>query len=92
MCAFTGGPVELRYADRTIAMGSTNLFVVDAERAYVCPSLIAHYIDGHGYVPPEEFQEAVLRCPPMKSMEYLKILRKHGLNRLVGTRDVPKNA
>jgi hypothetical protein len=30
------------------------------------------YIDSHGYAPPEEFQRAVLACPPMRSVAYLK--------------------
>jgi hypothetical protein len=32
-------------------------------------------MDSHGYVPPEEFIEAVLDCPPMRSTEYLQALK-----------------
>jgi hypothetical protein len=90
MCTFSGGPGTLRYADRTITMGSTNLFVFSEQRAYVCPSLIAHYIDAHAYAPPAEFQETVVRSPPMKSIAYLKLLRKHGVHRLAVPKGVPE--
>jgi hypothetical protein len=43
------------------------------------PSLVAHYIDAHGYVPPQEFQRAVLACPPMGSLEYRKALLERGI-------------
>jgi hypothetical protein len=29
-------------------------------RVYCCPSLIIHYIEAHGYVPPQEFVSALL--------------------------------
>lgn len=81
-CRFTGGPSILRYRDREVILGVANLFVPTDDRVYVAPSLIAHYIDAHAYAPPPEFQQAVLRCPPMKSMPYYKLLRKHGVDKL----------
>lgn len=82
LCRFTGGPAVLRYRDREIALGVTNVFVPTQDRAYVAPSLIAHYIDSHDYAPPAEFQQAVLSSPPMKSMDYYKLLRKRGIDKL----------
>lgn len=82
LCRFTGGPGVLRYRDREITLGVANLFVPTRDRAYVAPSLIAHYIDAHGYAPPAEFREAVMRCPPMKSMPYYQLLRVHDLAKL----------
>lgn len=79
-CPFTGGPGSLVFEDRTIVLGSANLFVPGpAGKVYVAPSLIAHVIDAHGYAPPEEFQRAVLECPTMRTMPYLKALRERGL-------------
>jgi hypothetical protein len=89
-CRFSGGARELRYAGITAALGSSNLFVFDEKRAYVSPSLIAHYIDAHAYVPPQPFQRAVAACPPMKSMDYLKLVRRHGLQGLATPRGVPR--
>ncbi len=43
---------------------------------------ITHYIDSHGFCPPAEFCEAVLNCPPMRSMSYFKALLKNGGRRL----------
>jgi hypothetical protein len=45
---------------------------------YICPTSITHYIDAHGFCPPPDFCEAVLRCPPMRSMDYLKVILANG--------------
>lgn len=47
---------------------------------YVAPSLITHYVDAHEYCPPADFQQAVLKCPEMKSFAYLQEMRARGLN------------
>ncbi len=39
---------------------------------YVAPELIVHYIEAHGYRPPDEFIQAVLRCPPQDSPAFHK--------------------
>lgn len=51
--------------------GTGNLFIPSASTVYVCPELATHYMSAHGYRPPEEFCDAVLRCADMGSMEYL---------------------
>lgn len=61
----------------TISMGSTNLFVPGAAALYVAPSLILHYMDAHEYAPPAAFCQAVLQCPPMRSMAYLRAIRPY---------------
>jgi hypothetical protein len=40
----------------------------------VSPSSIAHYIDAHGYCPPAVFQEAAMKCPQMRSADYMRAL------------------
>jgi hypothetical protein len=40
--------------------------------------MIAHYILTHHYAPPQEFCDAVLRCPPMGSPEYFEAIIKNG--------------
>lgn len=52
--------------------GTANLFIPANGVIYVCPEMIMHYMNAHGYAPPEIFCRAVLSCPPMRSMEYLK--------------------
>jgi hypothetical protein len=42
---------------------------------YVAPYLISHYVEAHGYCPPSEFIEAVVRCPPFESAEYSEAVR-----------------
>lgn len=74
-CRFSGGPAQQAFGDRVVTMGAANLFVPGEDRVFVAPSLVLHTIDAHGYCPPEVFQEAVLRCPPMKSVAYLEAVR-----------------
>jgi hypothetical protein len=85
LCRFTGGPSEIRYADMTARLGAATLFVPNVDQVFVAPSLVAHYIDAHGYCPPAEFQTAVANCPPMRSMEYLKLMRSFGLHKISGS-------
>ncbi len=81
-CVFSGGPAEVRVGDLTVAVGATNVFVPAEQAMYVAPSLLLHYMDAHEYAPPEVFQRAVIACPTMRSMDYLKALRAHGIDRL----------
>jgi hypothetical protein len=81
LCRFTGGPVTIHYGDQSFSMGSANLFVPGLAEIFVAPSTIAHYIDAHEYAPPSAFCDAVIACPQMRSMEYLKALRARGWRR-----------
>jgi hypothetical protein len=49
-----------------------NLFIPTRGFVYVAPGRIDHYIEVHGYSPPEGFAEAVLTCPNPRSSEYRK--------------------
>lgn len=80
LCRYTGGPVEVRRGSRTARVGENNLFVPARDRVYVAPSSIVHYIDAHGYRPPEEFRAAVRGMPAMRSIGYLRLLAQHGLS------------
>jgi hypothetical protein len=77
-CRISGGPAQLQYAGRSISLGVQNLYVPYGGKIFVSPSLIAHYIDAHEYAPPESYQDAVLECPPMRSIEYLRAILKNG--------------
>jgi len=63
--------------------GYRNLFVPGGEFIFVCPELIVHYINAHGYCPPTRFCDAVLSCPRMRSIEYHKALLASGGRPLV---------
>lgn len=78
-CRFTGGSAELRFDELAIRVGANNLFIPADKGVYVAPSLIAHYIDAHDYCPPLVFQEAVLDCPEMRSLGYLKKMKSLGM-------------
>jgi len=45
---------------------------------YVAPTGIVHYISAHWYRPPTPFLEALLACPPTRSMEYKKAVLENG--------------
>lgn len=61
------------------AHGTKNLLVPGRGCVYVCPELILHYMNAHGYAPPDEFCTAVVNCPPIRSMRYKMALLKNGL-------------
>jgi hypothetical protein len=65
------------------ACSTSNLFIPGGSFLYVCPELIVHYMNAHGYGPPQGFCDAVLACPPMRSMEYHKAILASGGRSLV---------
>jgi hypothetical protein len=50
---------------------------------YICPQLIVHYMNAHGYLPPDDFCNAVLDCPEMRSVEYMKSVLANGGRKLL---------
>lgn len=78
-CRFTGGPSQLSFGRHVIQLGSAILVIPSEQEIFVAPSMVAHYIDAHDYSPPQPFVEAVLKCPAMRSMPYLRLLRAHGV-------------
>jgi hypothetical protein len=85
-CRFSGGPATIRIGDVDVAVGASNVFVPSSHVVYVAPSQIVHYIDAHEYSPPDEFMNAVLSCPPMRSTEYLRMLMAHSIIKLFSSR------
>ena len=58
--------------------GTANVFIPGDGILYVSPELITHYMNAHYYRPPPEFCEAVLRCPGMRSREYMVAMLANG--------------
>jgi hypothetical protein len=71
-----GGQLKFRYRDRTLFLGSSEIYVPDDEVVYCTPNLILHYIRDHSYRPPECFCAAVLKCPAPDTEEYGERLRR----------------
>ena len=67
------------------ASNGANVFIPGNGFLYVCPALITHYMNAHGYLPPEEFCSAALACPAMRSLDYMKALLENGGRRLIPT-------
>jgi hypothetical protein len=52
------------------AHGIGNFGVPRGDLLFVAPEMVVHYIEEHGYSPPAEFIEAVLRSPLPDTEEY----------------------
>ncbi|MEI8380511.1 MAG: hypothetical protein WCJ09_10300 [Planctomycetota bacterium] len=52
------------------ANGIGNFGVPRGELLFVAPEMVVHYIEQHGYQPPAEFVDAVLRSPLPDTEEY----------------------
>lgn len=80
-CRLSGGPTTFHLENSAksaqVAVGAANLWLPGEGVLYVAPSLILHYMDAHEYAPPLKFQAAVVACPPMRSMAYLKAILKN---------------
>ncbi len=74
-CRVSGGPGQFTLNNVPAILGATNLFVPTNDRLFVAPSLILHYIDAHDYMPHPDFCDAVMACPEMRSMDYLRLVR-----------------
>jgi hypothetical protein len=55
-----------------------NMFVPAGGVIYVCPEGILHYVLQHKYLPPREFANAVVACPPPRSKEYFQAIAANG--------------
>jgi hypothetical protein len=75
---FMGGH-ECEFCETEPAHDGANFFVPGSVRGrwfrkpciFVMPRLAMHYMTAHGYCPPQEFIDAVMRCPPMGSKKFL---------------------
>ncbi|MFK7999338.1 MAG: hypothetical protein AB8H86_07055 [Polyangiales bacterium] len=80
LCQFTNGPAHVSFGESRVGVGERIVFVPsETGELFVAPSLIAHYIDAHHYQPPARFVSAVTKCPPMRSMAYLRALLACGV-------------
>lgn len=78
-CRFTGGTGVAQYQGYRISgVSASSLFIPGEGIIYVAPTAIAHYIDAHEYCPADEFCRAVMSCPEMRSMAYLKAILGNG--------------
>ena len=71
----TDGPLMRPIAGEPTMIGAANLFVPASDVLYVAPSLVIHYVEDHGYLPPEEFLVA-LRAVEPTSARYRQACRR----------------
>lgn len=81
-CRFSGGPTRVSFRGKSADVGCSNLFIPTDGAMFVAPSSIAHYVDAHSYFPGSDFVSAVMQCPPMGSIAYLKLIRRFGLKKI----------
>ena len=77
-CRFTGGGISHFKNYKVSALSCVSLYVPGDGVIYVAPESVAHYIDAHNYCPPKEFCDAVMNCPEMRSVTYLKAILANG--------------
>jgi hypothetical protein len=63
-----GGYHTCEFCGRSHGIG--NFGVPSGDLLFVAPEMVVHYIEQHGYRPPAEFVEAVLRSPLPDTEEY----------------------
>jgi hypothetical protein len=68
-----GGPHTCEMCGRVQASG--NFGVPGGDVLYVAPEMIAHYVEGHRYAPPDTFVAAVLACPSPDTGAYEQAVR-----------------
>lgn len=74
-CRFSRGPVEVEH--RLGSIPADRLLVVPArDRSYVTPGLVLHFIDAHGYRPPEAFVDAVTHFIGLSMVQRVRALRE----------------
>jgi hypothetical protein len=62
-----------------IDIGVSNLFVPADNLVFAAPSMILHYIHGHGYDPPSSFWDAVMASSRLSFEAYKEALIRNGL-------------
>lgn len=68
-------PIIVRKGDVDFKLGDAEIRVLGEDgKIYAAPNLIYHYITVHGYRPPDEFVQAVLKGPNPDSEIYRKFL------------------
>jgi len=54
--------------------GNGELLVPHGDFVFIAPTMIVHYVQFHGYLPPDEFVKAVNFCPLPSSLEYRQMM------------------
>jgi hypothetical protein len=70
LCEFCAQPLP----NGRFVGGNSNVWIPCGDRVFVAPALILHYIEVHGYRPPEEFVDAVLAAPHQGSREFHELM------------------
>jgi hypothetical protein len=58
------GPLRRVIEGREAPLGVWQIYVPDSDLMYEAPTLIVHYIEEHGYLPPDRFLDALRRADP----------------------------
>lgn len=75
-CELCPEPPAGKRGRKSRAGASGNVWIPAEDAVYVAPGLIDHYIEEHGYQPPDEFVAAVLACPSQGSAEFHERMRR----------------
>ena len=84
--------VKFSFAHSMYLLGFSEIRIFGAPgRVYAAPNLVLHYMSLHHYAPPEEFIDALMKCPDPTSIEYVGLLTQSGVEwkRLHSMQDKP---
>jgi len=66
---FSWKDLKIERSGRTALLGDAEIHVLCGTQLYVAPTLVYHYIESHGYLPPKAFVDAVLRLSGSNSAD-----------------------
>lgn len=70
---------EFCEAEGRVHRDSRNLFIPGPDTIYFAPGMIVHYIEQHGYLPPQVFIESLRHCPPQGSANFMVMMKDFGI-------------
>lgn len=69
-CPLCREKVVVEIAGESVQLGSAEIRVIGEQAIYAAPDLLPHYVDKHGYKPPDEFIEALQQGSGVNSAEF----------------------
>lgn len=73
-CPICNEKVSIEINGKMVRLGSAEIRIIGDEAIYAAPDLLPHYIEAHGYQPPAEFIDAVMRGSGVNSAEYRALI------------------
>lgn len=70
---------SLWYGEQQVLCDNGEIWVSGSDVIYVAPAMVYHYVTEHGYRPPDEFIDAVMRGPLPGTAGYHALIDRWGM-------------